>query len=170
MDAIDDEKQLDRVDSLHDLDSASTTSGLSSVLSSDDFRSSSSSGDICVTSSSSGEIPAVIAAEAVETMIASVVDEPPTTTMTLTVSEAAARRKCVGRNNRAGVQWGLTSVIGRRREMEDAIAVKPGFMSTRCDQVGGCTAQGSRTSGEISPLHFFGVYDGHGGSQVRLTN
>ncbi|CAK9328288.1 unnamed protein product [Citrullus colocynthis] len=141
----------------HDLEFTSTSSGLSSVLSTDDFRSSSSSGDVSVTSTSSGEIPAVIVAEAAS--------ETRSVDLTTPVSEPA-RRKCIGRTNRAGVHWGLTSVIGRRREMEDAIAVKPGFMSSRCDHVGGCTAPGSRTSGEISPLHFFAVYDGHGGSQV----
>ncbi|XP_023516307.1 probable protein phosphatase 2C 6 [Cucurbita pepo subsp. pepo] len=154
--------QLHRDDSLHDLDLASTSSGLSSILSSDDFRSSSSSGDISVTSTSSGEIPAIIVAEvALDPRSVEL-----TTSMTSTTVLEPARRKCVGRNNRAGLHWGLTSVIGRRKEMEDAIAVKPGFMSSRCDHVGGCTAPGSRTSGEISPVHFFAVYDGHGGSQV----
>lgn len=47
-----------------------------------------------------------------------------------------------------------------------ACAVVPGFMSRACDHVGGCLAPGSRISGEISPVHFFGVYDGHGGAQV----
>ncbi|XP_038878645.1 probable protein phosphatase 2C 6 [Benincasa hispida] len=144
-------------DASSDNDFTSTSSGLSSILSTDDFRSSSSSGDVSVTSTSSGEIPAVIVAEAaIETR---------SVELSTPVSELP-RRKCIGRNNRAGLHWGLTSVIGRRREMEDAIAVKPGFMSSRCDHVGGCTAPGSRTSGEISPLHFFAVYDGHGGSQV----
>lgn len=78
-----------------------------------------------------------------------------------------ARGKCVGRNNR-GVSWGFTSVVGRRKEMEDAVAVVPGFMSDTCDRIGGCTAPGSRSSGEISPFHFFGVYDGHGGPQVHI--
>lgn len=44
---------------------------------------------------------------------------------------------------------GSISLIGRRREMEDAVAVKPGF----------CT-KGSRK------YDYFGVYDGHGGSRV----
>ncbi|XAR53382.1 Phosphoprotein phosphatase [Bertholletia excelsa] len=77
----------------------------------------------------------------------------------------SARAKCVGRSNR-GVTWGFTSVIGRRKEMEDALAVVPGFIERACNHVGGCTAPGSRSSCEVSPLHFFGVYDGHGGSQV----
>lgn len=50
--------------------------------------------------------------------------------------------------------------------MEDAVAVVPGFVTSTCGHVGGCAAAGSRTSGEISPVHLFGVYDGHGGSQV----
>ncbi|KAL6221076.1 hypothetical protein ACLB2K_008828 [Fragaria x ananassa] len=135
-----DDPQLGRVDSL---DLASTSSsGLSSILTSDDSRSTtSSSGEFSrATTGSSGEIPALLA-----------------------VPEA--RPKCVGRNNK-GVTWGSTSVIGRRKEMEDAVAVIPGFMARTCDHVGGCTAPGSRTSSEISPVHFFGVYDGHGGSQV----
>ncbi|CAN4087614.1 unnamed protein product [Withania somnifera] len=44
---------------------------------------------------------------------------------------------------------GSISLIGRRREMEDAVAVKPGFLS-----------KGSRK------YDYFGVYDGHGGSRV----
>lgn len=114
----------------------STSSGLSSILSAEDSRS--SSGDI---STSSGDV-------AVE----------------LTVT-AGSRQKCVGRRNR-GVRWGMKSVIGRRREMEDSVSVVPGFMSGTCNNVGGCMAPASRTSSEVSPIHFFGVYDGHGGSQV----
>ncbi|GKV06701.1 hypothetical protein SLEP1_g18556 [Rubroshorea leprosula] len=129
-------ERVESVDSLPDLDLASASSGLSSMF---------SSGDISARSGSSGEIPA---AEAVLPRL----QEP-------------ARQKCVGRNNK-GVTWGFTSVIGRRKEMEDAVAIVPGFMSHTCDHVGGCTAPGSRTSAEISPVHFFGVYDGHGGSQV----
>ncbi|KAK9073748.1 hypothetical protein SSX86_006342 [Deinandra increscens subsp. villosa] len=78
--------------------------------------------------------------------------------------ETKRLKKCVGRNK--GVTWGFKSVIGRRKEMEDAVAVVPGFMSRTCHHVGGCTTPGSRTSLEISPIHFFAVYDGHGGSQV----
>lgn len=50
--------------------------------------------------------------------------------------------------------------------MEDAVAVVPGFVSRTCGHVGGCTAPGSRSSGHVSPINFFGVYDGHGGSEV----
>ncbi|KAI7727032.1 hypothetical protein M8C21_008646 [Ambrosia artemisiifolia] len=76
-------------------------------------------------------------------------------------SSLKMNKKCVGRNKRVG--WGVRSEIGRRKEMEDAVAVVPGFMSKTCDHVGGCI---TGEDGEISPVHFFGVYDGHGGSQV----
>lgn len=50
-------------------------------------------------------------------------------------------------------KFGMTSVCGRRREMEDAVAIHPSF----CGQ------------NLISPsgLHFFGLYDGHGCSHVN---
>ncbi|KAE7998668.1 hypothetical protein FH972_003187 [Carpinus fangiana] len=159
MEASEDE-QLERVDSLPEPDLASTSSGLSSILNTEDSRSTSSSGDISFTSSSSGDILAILVPEAAAPMLV----EPSLNGEDSTVM-ATARQKCVGRNNK-GVSWGFTSVIGRRREMEDAVAVVPGFMSRTCHHVGGCTAPDSRTSGEISPVHFFGVFDGHGGSQV----
>ncbi|PWA83460.1 protein phosphatase 2C family protein [Artemisia annua] len=95
-----------------------------------------SSGNISITSSSSGEM-----------------DD----------GGGRLRNKCVGRSK--VVEWGFTSVIGRRKEMEDAVAVVPGFMSRTCDHVGGCVSDGGG-GGEVAPVHFFGVYDGHGGSQV----
>ncbi|KAM1072659.1 hypothetical protein ACFX13_018147 [Malus domestica] len=151
-------EQLERVNSLPYVELASTSSSvsLSSVLTSEDNRSATSSGEVSrTTTSSSGEIPALL--------VPSLVDPALSTAEEVTV--AVARPKCVGRNNK-GVTWGFTSVIGRRREMEDAVAVIPSFMSRSCDHVGGCTAPGSRSSSEISPVHFFGVYDGHGGNQV----
>lgn len=157
------DKQLERVSSLLDADLASTSSGISSILSTEGSPTTTSSGDISFISGSSGEIAAAVVEEAVVRRVVDASRDELTVTVTV-----AARQKCVGRNNR-GVSWGSTSVIGRRKEMEDAVAVIPGFMSRTCDHVGGCTAPGSRTSGEISPIHFFGVYDGHGGSQVLYT-
>eukprot|EP00249_Psilotum_nudum_P022907 c28687_g2_i4 orf=466-2238(+) len=60
---------------------------------------------------------------------------------------------------------GKLSVMGRRREMEDAVTVVPYFVNLPCDAIGGCcdSLPGSNTS---SALHFFGVYDGHGGAQA----
>lgn len=43
-------------------------------------------------------------------------------------------------------KFGLTSVCGRRRDMEDAVAVYPSFSGGK---------------------HFYGVYDGHGCSHVN---
>ncbi|KAJ6830841.1 protein phosphatase 2C [Iris pallida] len=46
---------------------------------------------------------------------------------------------------------GMTSVCGRRRDMEDAVSIRPDFV-------------------ESGPkLHFFGVYDGHGCSHVAAS-
>lgn len=149
------ELQLDRVNSLPDTELASTSSGLSFTLTTEDCRSTSSSGDI---STSSGEIPVIVVEEAV---VPKLVDPVHGLTTMITT-----RRKCVGRNNQR-LNWGFSSVIGRRKEMEDAVAVRPAFMSCTCNHVGGCTSVGSRTSSDISPVHFFGVYDGHGGSQVH---
>lgn len=49
-------------------------------------------------------------------------------------------------------KFGMTSVCGRRRDMEDAVAIHPSF----------CGQNPNSPSG----LHFFGVYDGHGCSHV----
>ncbi|CAM6002940.1 unnamed protein product [Sphagnum balticum] len=61
---------------------------------------------------------------------------------------------------------GVVSLCGRRREMEDAVAAVPTFMTLPCDVVGGCNCDTPSMSGFLSALHFFGVYDGHGGSQA----
>ncbi|KAL2230285.1 protein phosphatase 2C 37-like [Sesamum indicum] len=49
-------------------------------------------------------------------------------------------------------KFGMTSVCGRRRDMEDAVAIHPSFCGHDRSFPGG--------------LHFFGVYDGHGCSHV----
>lgn len=46
-------------------------------------------------------------------------------------------------------RFGLTVVCGRRRDLEDAVSVKPSFCCSNSDD-----------------LHFYGVYDGHGCSHV----
>lgn len=48
-------------------------------------------------------------------------------------------------------KFGMTSVCGRRRDMEDAVAIHPSFCRNR------------RKSDD---LNFYGVYDGHGCSHV----
>ncbi|KAE8679470.1 Protein phosphatase 2C 37 [Hibiscus syriacus] len=58
-----------------------------------------------------------------------------------------------------GKEWpkfGMASVCGRRRDMEDAVSVHPSFCKLN-SQV------------QISPdIHFFGVFDGHGCSHVAM--
>ena len=63
--------------------------------------------------------------------------------------------------------WGFTSICGKRPEMEDAFAAVPQFLQVPAqmlmdDHVLNSTSQ---TAGCLT-AHFFGVYDGHGGSQV----
>lgn len=48
-------------------------------------------------------------------------------------------------------RFGVTSVCGRRREMEDTVSIRPDFLPGTSKQ------------------HFFGVFDGHGCSHVRHT-
>ncbi|MFS7968649.1 putative protein-serine/threonine phosphatase [Helianthus anomalus] len=63
----------------------------------------------------------------------------------LSKPETEAVSKTVCDNNEA--RFGVTTVCGRRRDMEDAVAVKPSFSSD---------------------LNFYGVYDGHGCSHVAM--
>ncbi|XP_062216897.1 probable protein phosphatase 2C 8 [Phragmites australis] len=58
----------------------------------------------------------------------------------------------------ACVSHGAVSVIGRRREMEDAVAVAAPFLAAAGEEKGGAVEGGK---GE-----FFAVYDGHGGSRI----
>ncbi|CAL5441394.1 unnamed protein product [Camellia sinensis] len=125
------DEDLHQVDSVLDL--ASTSSIVSWIFGSDDVPS--SSGGISTTSSSSGEIPSALLAVPSRLVVGSLVPEVASVAV-------SGRVKYVGRNNKR-VTWGFTSVIGRRREMEDAVAVVPGFMTRTCDHVGGCTASGS---------------------------
>ncbi|KAG7653409.1 PPM-type phosphatase domain [Arabidopsis suecica] len=52
-------------------------------------------------------------------------------------------------------RYGFASVCGRRRDMEDAVAIHPSFVRNQTEF--------SRTR-----WHYFGVYDGHGCSHVAL--
>eukprot|EP00249_Psilotum_nudum_P022906 c28687_g2_i3 orf=511-2262(+) len=61
--------------------------------------------------------------------------------------------------------YGKLSVLGRRREMEDTVTVVPHFVALPCCAIGGC-CDAAPESTSISALHFFGVYDGHGGVQA----
>ncbi|RWW11023.1 hypothetical protein GW17_00025397 [Ensete ventricosum] len=50
-------------------------------------------------------------------------------------------------------KYGMMAVCGRRREMEDAVSIRPNFVGRAC----GAAARN---------FNFFGVYDGHGCSHV----
>lgn len=64
--------------------------------------------------------------------------------------------------------WGFTSICGRRPEMEDAVATVPRFLKVPVQMLTGDRGAVDRLTKSLSHLttHFFGVYDGHGGSQV----
>ncbi|KAJ4709018.1 Protein phosphatase 2c [Melia azedarach] len=63
--------------------------------------------------------------------------------------------------------WGFTSVCGRRPEMEDAIAAAPYFLKLPIQMlIGDQVLDGLSQRFHQQTAHFFGVYDGHGGSQV----
>lgn len=60
----------------------------------------------------------------------------------------------LGRAVAGSPKFGVSSVCGRRRDMEDAVAIRPSF----------CWSDGVTTT----DLHYYGVYDGHGCSHVRV--
>ncbi|KAK2652957.1 hypothetical protein Ddye_012813 [Dipteronia dyeriana] len=63
--------------------------------------------------------------------------------------------------------WGSVSICGRRPEMEDAVAAVPRFMKIPIKMlIGDRVIDGMNQSLSGLNSHFFGVYDGHGGSQV----
>ncbi|XP_027180918.1 protein phosphatase 2C 53-like isoform X1 [Coffea eugenioides] len=63
--------------------------------------------------------------------------------------------------------WGVNSVCGRRPEMEDAFTTVPRFLKIPLQMlVGDRVLDGMTNCLSHLTTHFFGVYDGHGGSQV----
>ncbi|XP_074308222.1 protein phosphatase 2C 37-like [Silene latifolia] len=56
-------------------------------------------------------------------------------------------------------KYGVTSVCGRRRDMEDSVSVIPDFL-------GGNSKNNSKKRKFNQGAHFYGVYDGHGCSHV----
>ncbi|XP_017243152.1 protein phosphatase 2C 50 [Daucus carota subsp. sativus] len=61
--------------------------------------------------------------------------------------------------------WGLTSLQGGRSEMEDAVVAIPNFLEIPTPVLTLISNELNQTLSH-STAHFFGVYDGHGGSQV----
>lgn len=67
--------------------------------------------------------------------------------------------------------WGSVSICGRRPEMEDAVAAVPRFMKIPIKMlIGDHVIDGMNKTLNSLTSHFFGVYDGHGGSQVRILS
>lgn len=63
--------------------------------------------------------------------------------------------------------WGSVSMRGGRPEMEDAVATVPRFTKIPIKMLtGNQVTDGMSQSLSHLTTHFFGVYDGHGGSQV----
>ncbi|XP_008808224.2 probable protein phosphatase 2C 6 [Phoenix dactylifera] len=63
--------------------------------------------------------------------------------------------------------WGCVSICGRRPEMEDAVVAVPRFFEIPLRMLTNDGVVDGMDPSLISlPAHFFGVYDGHGGSQV----
>ncbi|KAL2945215.1 Protein phosphatase 2C 16 [Bienertia sinuspersici] len=62
--------------------------------------------------------------------------------------------------------WGFTSICGRRPEMEDALAVVPFFQRLPAKLLMGENILNGITESLSQVVHFYGVYDGHGGCQV----
>ncbi|MCL7049915.1 hypothetical protein MKW94_013741, partial [Papaver nudicaule] len=64
-------------------------------------------------------------------------------------------------------RWGSISICGRRPEMEDAFSVVPQFFSVPLEMLSfDGRVNGANPDLSLLTAHFFGVYDGHGGSQV----
>lgn len=63
--------------------------------------------------------------------------------------------------------WGSISLCGRRPEMEDAVTAVPRFLKIPLQAlIGDHILDGVNQKAGHATAHFFGVYDGHGGSQV----
>lgn len=66
--------------------------------------------------------------------------------------------------------WGFTSLCGRRPEMEDAFATVPQFLKIPIQMLIGDRVLDGLSKCINQTVHFFGVYDGHGGCQVCLPS
>ncbi|XVE53867.1 hypothetical protein DITRI_Ditri03aG0036100 [Diplodiscus trichospermus] len=63
--------------------------------------------------------------------------------------------------------WGFTSICGRRPEMEDAVTAVPRFLKVPIQMlIGDRVFNSMNRYFAHQTAHFFGAYDGHGGSQV----
>lgn len=66
--------------------------------------------------------------------------------------------------------WGHKSICGRRPEMEDAVVAVSRFFDIPLWMLtGNSVVDGLDPMSFRLPAHFFGVYDGHGGAQVKAA-
>ncbi|XP_078174755.1 protein phosphatase 2C 37-like [Carex rostrata] len=61
-------------------------------------------------------------------------------------------------------EYGVMSICGRRREMEDTVSIHLGFVASRHGDLHHCHRHPNQQQREN--YHFFGVFDGHGCSHV----
>lgn len=76
----------------------------------------------------------------------------------VTVSSLTISSKCPSTSApllNPDAKFGMVSVCGRRRDMEDAVSIHPSFCG--------------RDQETASNLHYYAVYDGHGCSHVRTS-
>ncbi|KAL0315797.1 UNVERIFIED_CONTAM: protein phosphatase 2C 7 [Sesamum radiatum] len=84
-------------------------------------------------------------------------------TSLLEVSEEMKTNKQILHSNYQPL-WGVTSICGRRQEMEDAVVALPQFVKIPSQMLSDSPLFSSIH--QDLTAHLFGVYDGHGGSQV----
>ncbi|KAL0426837.1 UNVERIFIED_CONTAM: protein phosphatase 2C 7 [Sesamum latifolium] len=84
-------------------------------------------------------------------------------TSLLEVSEEMKTNKQILHSNYQPL-WGVTSICGRRQEMEDAVVALPRFVKIPSQMLSDSPLFSSIH--QDLTAHLFGVYDGHGGSQV----
>lgn len=131
--------------------------------------------ELLAMNASSGGLPIAVAIEGIENgqIVAELISLEATietaNERTLKASVMAIAEKNHGKGARSVFEleyrplWGSHSVCGKRPEMEDAVVSVPQFMQVPIKMF-----VADRMNPNLSDLtaHFFGVYDGHGGSQV----
>lgn len=94
------------------------------------------------------------------------VDSEKTLSESIKVSEEVQRNKQKFPLNSPPL-WGLTSICGRRREMEDKVIALPSFLRIPSSMLDDNPRFSSVDHDSIA--HVFGIYDGHGGCQVNIS-